>query len=152
MAAVKKSTAAQLDREIAEVLARPSKRPKKKKSPPKNELFYLSEDQQGGRHADHIERFDNLGDALDTLAKFPAGSITYGTAAEGPTVMIVWAAPTHTDSLYWTDDDLNAQPAAQAITRDVRRRHAGKYAGLTYFGKRFRQRIADLKKRDYKWA
>ena len=145
-----KKSVAQLDREIAEVL---SKKPPKTSAASRHELFYLSEEQQGGKHAQHIEQFNKLGDALDMLAKLPAGSITYGNAAEGPKFMIVWAAPEHTDLLYWTDGDLNAQSAIRDQTIKIRERQAKRTKGASaYFDERFKRQIADLKKRDYRWT
>lgn len=113
---------AQLDREITEALARPTAK--------KHELFYLSEDQQGGKHAEHIERFDNLPAALDMLARLPVGSITYGNAADGPKFMLVWAAPEHTDMLFWTDGDLNVLDSTAASSRAIRKQQTKLYGDL----------------------
>lgn len=139
-------TPAQLDREIAEALG-DHKRPKSKArgqvKARGHELFYLSEDQHGGKSAEHFERFDNLAEAIDMLARLSVGSITYGNAADGPKFMIVWAAPAQTDLLYWTDGDLSAQPGTQAATKEVRDRQAprsvrGKPHGSEqYFNNRF---------------
>lgn len=109
----------------------------------KHDLFYLSEDQQGGKYVEHVERFDNLNEAIDMLARLPHGSITYGTAEEGPKFMIVWAAPAHTDLLYWTDGDLNAQSATQDATKEIRDRQAPRstraklHGSEQYFNNRF---------------
>jgi len=144
MAATRK-TASQLDREIAEALGHRSPSSRTKARPRGHELFYVSEDQQGGRAAEHFEQYDNLAEALDTLARLPHGSITYGSADEGPQLMIVWAAPEHTDLLYWTDGDLSAQPRAQDATKAIRDRQApsgarrGPHGSEQYFNRRFEQ-------------
>jgi len=119
----------QLDREIAEALAGRKTKPAASAAK-KHELFYLSEDQQGGRHAEHIERFDNLPAALDMLARLPEGSITYGNAAEGPKFMLVWAAPAHTELLYWTDGDLNVLDATREEARAIKKRQTKRYGNL----------------------
>ena len=132
---------AQLDREITAALT-----PGRKKrsatttatAAKKHELFYLSEEQQGGKHAEHIERFDNLPAALDMLARLPEGSITYGNAAEGPKFMLVWAAPTHTEMLYWTDGDLNVLDATREEARAIRKRQTKRYGDLD---ERFRKAV-----------
>ena len=51
-----RKTAAQLDREIADALSSPKARKKRRDY----ELFYVSEDQQGGMNAEYVERYDNL--------------------------------------------------------------------------------------------
>jgi hypothetical protein len=136
MATGRRKTAAQLDREIAKALA-------PKKAPRPFDLFYLSEDQQGGKHATHFERYDNLTDAIDTLARLRHGSITYGNAKDGPKFMIVWAVPEHTDLLYWTDGDLSAQPRLQDETKEIRDRQApsrtrrSPHGSEQYFNNRF---------------
>jgi len=131
--------AAQLDREIAAALARKPLTARKAA----HELFYVSADQQGGKVAEQIERFHDLAEALDTLARLSQGSITYGNAADGPQYMIVWAAPEHTDLLYWTDGDLNAQPYVQGLTKTLRDEQApraarkGPHGSEQYFNDRF---------------
>jgi hypothetical protein len=134
--ATTKKSRAQLDREIYETLAAGRKPPATRAG--KHALFYLSEDQTGGRYAEHIERFDNLRDALDMLAQLPAGSITYGNAAEGPKYMLVWAAPAHTDMLYWTDGDLNVLNLIRREAREVKERQFKRYGNLD---KRFQQAL-----------
>jgi hypothetical protein len=139
-------TPAQLEREIAEALS-DHKRPKSKArgqvKARGHELFYVSEDQQGGKSAEHFERFDTLAEAIDTLARLPVGSITYGNAADGPKFMIVWAAPAQTDLLYWTDGDLNVQSGTQLATKEIRNRQAprgarsGPHGSEQYFNDRF---------------
>ncbi len=125
---------AQLDREIAEALTqgrghRPARRSSTSDARA-HELFYLSEDQQGGKHAEHIERFDNLRDAVDMLARLPVGSITYGNAAEGPKFMLVWAAPEHTEMLFWTEGDLNVQDSTREEAAAVRKRQTRLHGNL----------------------
>jgi hypothetical protein len=61
-----------------------------------------------------------LTDAVDMLGRLPQGSITYGVARTGPQFMIAWAAPSHSDSIYWTDKDLNAQPYVAGKTATLR--------------------------------
>jgi hypothetical protein len=131
-----KKSASQLDREITEVLMAGQKPPATRAG--KHELFYLSEDQTGGRHAEHIERFDNLRDALTMLAQLPAGSITYGNAAQGPKFMLVWAAPEHTEMLYWTDGDLNVLNQIRTEAREIKKRQTKRYGDLD---KHFRQAL-----------
>lgn len=139
-----RKTAAQLDREIAEALghARPTKQSKRRRA---HDLFYLSEDQQGGKYAAHFEHYGSLAEAIDALARLPQGSITHGNAEDGPQFMIVWAAPAHTDLLYWTDGDLSAQPRAQDHTKAVRDRQApsstrrSAHGSEQYFNDRFEQ-------------
>lgn len=112
----------------------------KKKTPTDHELFYLSEDQQGGKHAVHFERFDRLVDAVDMLGRLPHGSITFGTARTGPQFMIAWAAPEHTDMIHWTDGDLNAQPYIQGKTRTLREEQAPRAAdSMQFFEDRLRR-------------
>lgn len=132
----------QLDREIAESLRAPpsSKNANKLRG---HELFYISADQQGGTSAEMIERFSSLAEALDTLARLPAGSITAGNALAGPQLMIVWAAPKHTDLLYWTDGDMSARVLDALTTKALRDQQAprgvrGKEHGSEqYFNHRF---------------
>jgi len=125
-------------------LSRPRARGWKSATRRAHELFYVSEDPQGGKHAEHFEQYTNLEDAVDTLARLSQGSITYGNAEQGPQFMIVWAAPAHTNLLYWTDGDLSAQPDTQAATKAIRTRHApqstrGAHGSEKYFNKRFEQ-------------
>lgn len=134
-------SAAQLDREIAEVLSQKRKLPAAWTKALKHELFYLSdlsEDQQGGKHAAHIERFDNLRDAIDMLARLPEGSITYGNAHQGPKFMIVWAAPAHSELLYWTDGDLNVADETRKEARTIKKKQTKRYGDLD---QRFRQAL-----------
>jgi hypothetical protein len=122
-----KKTADQLNREIATALGyKIPARTKAQKAEVRrqHDLFYVSDDQQGGKHAEHFEHFGSLGEAIDTLARLAHGSITYGNAQDGPKFMIVWAAPEHTDLLYWTDGDLNVQSGTQAATKAIRDRQA----------------------------
>lgn len=72
------------------------------------------------------------------LARLPEGSITYGNAAEGPKFMLVWAAPAHTELLYWTDGDLNVQDATREEARAIKKRQAKRYGDLDA---RFRKSI-----------
>ena len=118
-----KKSPAQLDREIAQAL-RSGKKPRGEARRYIHELFYVSDDQQGGRHAEHVEQFDNLGDAVELLARLPQGSVTYGNASTGPQFTIVWAAPEQSDLLYWTDGDLNKQEAVRVQTREIRDKQA----------------------------
>ncbi len=141
-----KKSVAQLDREIAEALANPSsKEAKSRAKRRKFGLFYLSDQQEGGKSAVHFERFDKLAPAIDALARLPQGSITYGNAEDGPQFMIVWATPQHTDLLYWTDTDLNVQPGTQVATKAIRDRQAppgkrkGPHGSEQYFNNRFEQ-------------
>ena len=113
-------SSAQLDREIADALATDGRQRRAVERRAAHELFYVSDDQRGGRHAEHVEQFDNLGDAVEFLARLPQGSVTYGNALSGPQFMIVWAAPEHNDLLYWTDGDLNTQESTRAKTREIR--------------------------------
>jgi hypothetical protein len=130
-----KKSPARLDREITEALKR---RATKKSHARAKELFYLSEDQQGGKYAEHFERFDNLGDAIDMLARLPAGSITYGNSVEGPKFMLVWAAPAYSELLYWTDGDLNVQDKRREEAAAIKKQQTKRYGNLDA---RFRQAI-----------
>jgi hypothetical protein len=120
--------AGQLDREIAAVLAKELPKAKKATAAQKHELFYLSEDQQGGKYAEHVERFDNLRDALIMLARLPTGSITYGNAAEGPKFLLVWAAPKYNSLLHWTGSGV--QDATRKEAKAIRERQTKRYGDL----------------------
>jgi hypothetical protein len=138
-----KKKAAQLDREIEDWLDKNPLKDSKRRRARAHELFYVSEDQQGGKHAEHFEQFNDLGEALDTLARLPAGSITYGNADEGPKFMIVWAAAKHTPLLYWTDGDLNVQGSIREETIQIREEQAKRTKGAqAYFDERFRREVA----------
>lgn len=138
----RKKSPARLNREITDFLAKNPLRDSSRRRARGHELFYVSEDQQGGKHAEHFERFDDLAEALDALARLPAGSITWGNADEGPKFMIVWAAPETSDLLYWTDGDLNVQESARDETIQIRERQAGRTKGAqAYFDDRFRRAV-----------